>query len=168
VAEKEGYNDTEFRSIIKKICNKMVANELVNTTNKAITNGEKVYEKYGIIGAGVRREVEKGFPSVFHKSQAYFKDYLTSFLYNNQHEIQQILQTGLLHIIAVNNDSNILHRSNLETLIHIQTLAKEAIDNHIAYSQLNEYCLAKNISPGGSADLLSVALLLHFVKNEKI
>jgi len=168
VSEKEGYNDTEFREMIKKICNNMVANELVNKTNKAITNGEKVYVKYGEIGAGVRGEVEKGFPSVFHKSQVYFEQYLTSFSYTNQNEIQQILQTGLLHIMAVNNDSNILHRSNLETLIDIQTLAKEAIDNNIAYTQLNEYCLAKNISPGGSADLLSVALLLHFVKNEKL
>ena len=168
VSEKKGYNHTEFRTIIKKICNKIVVNELVNTTNKAITNGEKVYEKYGILGVGVRGEVEKGFPSVFHKSQAYFEEYLTSFSYTNQHEIQQILQTGLLHIMAVNNDSNILHRSNLDTLIHLQTLAKESINNNIAYKQLNEYCLAKNISPGGSADLLSVALLLHFVKNEKL
>jgi holo-ACP synthase/triphosphoribosyl-dephospho-CoA synthase len=168
VSEKEGYNDAEFRAMVMKICKNMVANELVNTTNKAITNGEKVYVKYGIMGAGVRGEVEQGFPSVFHKSQAYFEQYLTSFSYTNQHEIQHILQTGLLKIMAVNNDSNILHRSNLETLIHIQTLAKKAIANNIAYAQLNEYCLAKNISPGGSADLLSVALLLHFVKNEKI
>ena len=58
----------------------MVANELVNTTNKAITNGEKVYEKYGIIGAGVRGEVEKGFPSVFHKSQEYFEELYALFV----------------------------------------------------------------------------------------
>jgi triphosphoribosyl-dephospho-CoA synthetase len=168
VSEKEGYNDAEFRAMVMKICKNMVANELVNTTNKAITNGEKVYVKYGIMGSGVRGEVEQGFPSVFHKSQAYFEENLTSFSYTNQHEIQHILQMGLLHIMAVNNDSNILHRSNLETLIHIQTLAKKAIDSKIAYTQLNEFCLAKNISPGGSADLLSVALLLHFVKNEKL
>ncbi len=166
LSEKEGYNDTEFRAIVMKVCNNMVANELVNTTNEALTNGEKVYAKYGIIGAGARGEVEQGFPSVFHKSQAYFKQYLTYFSFNNQQEIQQILQTGLLHIMAVNNDSNILHRSNLETLTHVQTLAKETIDNNIAYTQLNDYCLAKNISPGGSADLLSVSLLLHFVKTE--
>jgi len=166
MSEKEGYSDAKFRVIIMKICNNMVANELVNTTNLATTNGEKVYVKYGTIGAGVRSEVEKGFPSIFHKSQAYFEQNLTSLSHTNEHEIQQILQTGLLQIMAVNNDSNILHRSNLETLKHIQTLAKEAIDNNIAYTQLNEYCLAKNISPGGSADLLSVALLLHFVKTE--
>ncbi|PCH54351.1 MAG: hypothetical protein COC22_00360 [Flavobacteriaceae bacterium] len=168
MSEKEGYNDTQFRAIIMKVCKNMVANELVNTTNKAITNGEKVYAKYGTIGAGARGEVEKGFPSVFYKSQAYFQQHLNSFSFHNQHEIQQILQTGLLHIMTVNNDSNILHRSNLKTLIQIQTLAKKAVNNNVAYTQLSEYCLAKKISPGGSADLLSVALLLHFVKNEKI
>jgi len=166
MSEKEGYSDTGFREILMKVCKNMVANELLNTTNKAITNGEKVYAKYGIIGTGARGEVEKGFPSVFDKSQAYFKQNLNSFSVNNQNEIQQILQTGLLHIIAVNNDSNILHRSNLETLIHIQTLARNAIENSKAYTHLYDYCLAKNISPGGSADLLSVSLLLHFVKTQ--
>ena len=68
--------------------------------------------------------------------------------------------------MAVNNDSNILHRSNLDTLKHIQTLAKEAIENSNAYTRLYDYCLENNISPGGSADLLSVSLLLHFVKTE--
>ena len=166
MSEKEGYSDTEFRTIIKKICKNIVANELVNTANQAITNGEKVYAAYGIIGAGARGEVEKGFPSVFHTSQSYFKQNLNSFSLNNQNEIQHILQTGLLYIMTVNNDSNILHRSNLETLTHIQKLAEEAIDNSKAYTHLYEYCLAKNISPGGSADLLSVSLLLHFVKTE--
>jgi len=166
MSENDGYSDTEFRTIIMQVCNNIVANELVNTANEAITNGEKVYAAYGIIGAGARGEVEKGFPSVFHTSQSYFKQNLNSFSLNNQHKIQQILQTGLLHIMTVNNDSNILHRSNLETLTHIQKLAKEAIDNSKAYTHLYEYCLAKNISPGGSADLLSVSLLLHFVKTE--
>ena len=62
----------------------------------------------------------------------------------------------------------LLHGNVTGRIMAAQTLAKEAINNNIAYKQLNEYCLVKNISPGGSADLLSVALLLHFVKNEKL
>ena len=120
----------------------------------------------GVIGAGVRQEVEDGFPSVFDKSLTYFNNNLNSLSINNEKEIQQILQTGLLQIMSVNNDSNILYRSNLETLKQIQTLAKEAIKSNKNYDKLCEYCLEKNISPGGSADLLSVSLLLHFVKTE--
>jgi len=166
MSEKKGYNDTEFRQIVTEICKNIVADELKNTTNKALTNGEKVYAAYGTIGAGVRDEVEKGFPSIFYKSQGHFEKHSTTLLSNNQHEIQQILQAGLLYIMAVNNDSNILHRSNLDTLKHIQTLAKKAIEDSDAYTRLCDYCLEKNISPGGSADLLSVSLLLHFVKTE--
>ena len=166
ISEKKEYNNSEFRQIVTQICKNIVINELINTTNKAITNGEKVYATYGTIGAGVRNEVEKGFPSIFYKSQEYFEKNSATFLSNNQQEIQQILQKGLLYIMAINNDSNILHRSNLETLKKVQKLAKESIENSNAYTRLCEFCLEKNISPGGSADLLSVSLLLHFVKTE--
>ena len=33
---------------------------------------------------------------------------------------------------------------------------------------LINYCKENNISPGGSADLLSVSLLIHFVKNAQL
>tara|TARA_R110001583_G_scaffold35585_1_gene118182 strand:+ start:29071 stop:30453 length:1383 start_codon:yes stop_codon:yes gene_type:complete len=163
---KEEYSDESFRLIIKNICNNIVEKELLNDTNTAVTHGEKVFQKYGEIGAGVRQEVEDGFPSVFDKSLSYFNNNLNSLSINNEKEIQTILQTGLLQIMSVNNDSNILYRSNLETLKQIQTLAQEAIKSKKNYDRLCEYCLEKNISPGGSADLLSVSLLLHFVKTE--
>ncbi len=168
VSEEKGYNDADFREITQKICKNIVSNELFSTKKKTLTNGEKVYEKYGIIGAGVRGEVEKGFPSVFHTSQAYFEQNLTAFSHTNQQEIQHILQTALLHIISVNNDSNILHRSNLDTLKEFQKLAKEAINNKNLYQKLCNFCIEKNISPGGSADLLSVSLLLYFVKTTQL
>lgn len=168
VSEKEGYHDNGFRLITKKICKGIVANELLSTNKKAITHGEKVYEKYSIIGAGVRKEVEDGFPSIFQKALTHFNASLNIFSSNHQNEIQQILQTALLHIMSVNNDSNILYRSNLDTLKQFQKLAKEAINNNDAYYKLCNFCIEKNISPGGSADLLSVSLLLYFVKTEQL
>lgn len=168
VSEKEGYNDDGFRLITKKICKGIVANELLSTRKKAITHGEKVYEKYSIIGGGVRKEVEDGFPSVFQKALTHFDTSLNISSFNNQNEIQQILQTALLHIMSVNNDSNILYRSNLDTLKQFQKLAKEAINNKNAYHKLCDFCIEKKISPGGSADLLSVSLLLYFVKTEQL
>ncbi len=165
---EDGYNNDDFRQIIKKICKGIVANELVNEGKEAITHGEKVYQKYGLIGAGVRDEVAKGFPSIFNKCLDYFNKNLNSDILTNEYSIQQILQQGLLYIMMVNNDSNILYRSNLETLNQFKNLAQKAIENKDAYTELCKFCLAKNISPGGSADLLSVALLLHFVKTEQI
>jgi len=167
-SEKEDYTDDNFREITKKICKGIVANELLSNKKKAITHGEKVYEKYGEIGAGVRKEVEEGFPSVFHKSLTHFDTSLNISSFNNQNEIQQILQTALLHIMSVNNDSNILYRSNLETLEEFQKLAKKAINNNTTYQKLCDFCIEKKISPGGSADLLSVSLLLYFVKTAQL
>jgi len=168
LSEKDSFNDNEFRKIIKKICKGIVANELVNDGKQATTHGEKVYQKYGLKGAGVRQEVEDAFPSVFHQSLSFFNKNLNSISINNEYSVQQILQKGMLYIMTVNNDSNILYRSNLETLKEFQILAQKAIDNNDAYTELCKFCLTNNISPGGSADLLSVALLLHFVKTEQL
>jgi len=164
MSEKEGYSDLEFRSVSKKICKGIVADELIPIRKQAITNGEKVFVKYGLVGAGVRNEVENGFPSIFQKASAHFDAYSNISNMNSQNEIQQILQTALLHIMAVNNDSNVLHRSDLKMLQKLQKLAIKALDNSNSYAELCDFCIEHKISPGGSADLLSVALLLHFVK----
>jgi triphosphoribosyl-dephospho-CoA synthetase len=66
--------------------------------------------------------------------------------------------------MTVNNDSNILYRSNLNTLNQFKILSKKAIENKKSYNYLCDFCKINNISPGGSADLLSVTLLLYFVK----
>ncbi len=153
-------SEVRFREIVRAIGNDIVKNELGANNN---THGEIVFNKYGKIGAGVRGEVEAGLPTVFDTALPYFKKTLNSSSIVNQKHIQTILMGGLLRIMEKNNDSNILYRSDKKTLVELQRLSKCAINNFDEYNKLDEFCRVKNISPGGSADLLAVSLLLHNV-----
>lgn len=162
-SENIKFTDAEFRKIVKKITKNIVKNELNSSTNNK-THGEKVFGKFGTIGTGVRYEVENAFPTIFETALPYFNENLNHKIYKNSDKLQEILQTGLLKIMSQNNDTNILYRSNLETLNFVKKSAKKAVKNIEEFKNLCEYCKVKNISPGGSADLLAVSLLIHFAK----
>jgi len=164
-SKNSSFTDVEFQNIVKKIGANLVKNELNNLDNP-LTHGEKVYKKYGEIGAGIRQEIESGLPTIFKTALPYFSKNLNSEIYKDQVKLQEVLLNGLLQIMLVNNDSNILFRGDLETLNYIQKTAKKSLTDPKAYEQLKNYCSSNNISPGGTADLLAVSLFLHFTKTE--
>ncbi len=168
ISENTKYSDTLFRNLVIKITNGIVENELEVTLNKVTTHGELMYKTYGKIGAGIRKEVAEGFPSIFKNAVPFLDENFKNHLEINEAEIQKILQTTLLHIMIQNNDSNILYRTNFKVLTQVKQLAKKAINSKKDYIELCNYCKENNISPGGSADLLSVSLLIHFVKNAQL
>ncbi len=163
-ANKKPLSENNFRNTIKKICKNIVENELSASKNTNNTHGEKVFIKFG--NAGIRYEAENAFPVIFETAIPFFSSKLKINSYKNQEEITEHLKTALLKIMSVNNDSNILYRSNLKTLEEVKKLAQESINNHRIYEKLCKYCLKHNISPGGSADLLALSLFIHFVSNE--
>ncbi len=165
ISENGSFSDSEFQKTVKKIGKDLVKNELQHT-NDSKTHGEKVFHTYGKKGAGIRFEIERGLSTIFQTSLPYFSDQLKPEIYVNQTKLQQILLQGLLKIMSINNDSNILYRGDLEMLNYIQKTAKISLTDPKAYKQLKNYCTNNNISPGGSADLLAVSLLLHFTKTE--
>jgi holo-ACP synthase / triphosphoribosyl-dephospho-CoA synthase len=79
----------------------------------------------------------------------------------------QSLVNCFLAIASTNNDTNILYRCGPEVLTSFQHLCKNALDNFTGanYAAVGEFCLVKNISPGGSADLLAVSIFLWLVMN---
>jgi len=165
LSEKRTFSDSEFQKTVKKIGKDLVKNELQHL-NGSKTHGEKVYHKYGKEGAGIRLEIETGLPTIFQTSLPYFSDQLKPDTYKDQTKLQEVLLQGLLLIMTINNDTNILYRSDLDTLNHIKELANRSLSNKSGYNQLYEFCKTNNLSPGGSADLLAVSLLLHFIKTE--
>jgi len=153
-----------YKNIIKKICKGLTTNELGNATEYT-THGEKCYEKYGTNGAGIRYEVEQGLPIVFDFSLPFLKKLIDKSEGNSSEKFNFALKKTLLKIISVNNDTNILYRNNLELLNVFKIKAKEALnhkDFDEKYTELNEFCIKKNISPGGSADLLALTIFFYF------
>ncbi|RUA11187.1 MAG: hypothetical protein DSY82_03895 [Flavobacteriia bacterium] len=166
LSEKNTFSEEYFQVIIKIIGENLVDDELGNLKNTQ-THGERVYLKYGIEGAGIRNEIEKGMPTVFQTAVPFFSQNLYPDLYKDQEKLQEVLLTGLLKIISVNNDTNILYRSDLKVLHKIKNEAARSVSDDKAREDLLKYCREKNISPGGSADLLAVSLLVHFINTEK-
>ena len=165
LSENIPFTDLEFQNTVKKIGEGLVKNELNHLADPK-THGEKVFQKYGIEGAGIRYEIENGLFTIFQTAVPYFSKNLNSEVYRDQTKLQKVLLQGLLEIMTINNDSNILFRSDLDTLNHIKELAKESISDLKAYDLLCDFCTKNRLSPGGSADLLAVSLFIHFIKTE--
>ena len=162
INEKKEFN--EISNTIKLMTKGIVKKELGNLTSKKyLSNGEKLFFKYGI--EGVRGEVEKGLPIVFDFS-------LDFYLKNEDLDINLRLIHTLLAIMQVCEDTNIVHRHDLDTLNYVKQKSSEIINlggvrSKEGYKKINNLCdefIKKNISPGGSADLLGVTVFLAMVK----
>lgn len=111
-----------------------------------ITAGERQYRQYGLTGA--RGEVQSGFATV----RAVLPQWN-----------RQPLHDLLLHLMAVNQDSNLVARGGPEGLRYVQRYAQSLLTHgwdHAALAKMDRALTARNLSPGGSADLLSVAWVL--------
>jgi len=114
------------------------------------THGLQVHAAYG--AKGVRGEAESGFESVRCLALPLLSRP------NGRH-------LALLNLIAHVRDTNVLHRAGEEGLHWLQSRAKDLLSNFsiTALEQLDGECIERNISPGGCADLLAIALFLERV-----
>lgn len=132
-----------------------------------LTYGEKLYLKYGT--KGIRGEVESGFLTAMDNSLPILEGLISE----EDYHINDILVQTLLHLMKSTEDSNILGRHDMAILKYVQERSKEALDlgGYITkegkefVNLMDKDFIDKNISPGGSADLLAVTLMLYMLKN---
>ena len=154
--QNSNYDLTEIMNVVKRMTAGLTNNELINNTT-AKTHGEAIYKTYGF--TGIRGEVENGFPTIM--------EYALPYLISNPLPLQERLLRTLLVIMSCNNDTNILARGNLEDLNYVKKEASRILtlpENELTYEleKLNNEFVTRNISPGGSADLLAVTSFLAF------
>ena len=138
--------------------------ELQNADEFALTNGERLFLDHKV--EGIRGEVQRGLPTVFNFSLGFYK--ANQGLSQNH----KLVQT-LLAIMQVCEDTNILHRHSLETLIEVQETAKQIIsiggvrtpEGIKAIDKMDVDFCRRKISPGGSADLLGVTVFLQLLED---
>ena len=78
--------------------------------------------------------------------------------------------------MSVLDDTNIVNRASITTLKEVQILSKELFEQHRktlvkeniknSMSKLNDIFIEKNISAGGSADLLILTIFIYFMTCE--
>lgn len=151
---------------------KHITQELHNPSSKP-TAGEILFKKFNI--TGIRGEAESGFPTI----QYYGLPILKESLQQNQ-ELRQALIKTLFSIMSVCMDTTILNRQpQIATLKKVQQIAKETLDKKLldmpnwekTVWEIDRLFVDKNISPGGSADLLSITYFLYTLdisQNKKI
>ena len=152
---------------VKEIGAGITARELKNIDrSRARTKGEKLYLQYGV--KGVRGQVESGYSTVIAVALPVLKEM------RREHSIalnNAFIQV-LLHLMTVTEDSNVIGRLGLAMLDEMQARAKKALylggilteEGRKYIEQMDRDFIMRGISPGGSADLLAVTIMLYLLE----
>ncbi len=168
ILKKKSFKSSMFSSIVQQLTKGMIQRELCDLKEGSkMSHGEACFLQYGLQGAGARGEAEQGFPSIMHHALPFMKENNTQLDKIRDIEMFDQLALVLLKIMSVNNDTNVLFRHGKDVLEELKSRSLVAIDalnnNDITpYSKLVEWCNSNKISPGGSADLLSVSVFIQF------
>src|SRR6056297_608283 len=135
--------------------------ELKNKT-KTITHGEKAYDAYGV--TGIRGEAEKGFPVAFNVGLPVYREVMNSNFDENRASVK-----SLVSIMAVLDDSNVYRRGGPKAAEWVKKTAAALMEDSGVFidsklSVLKEFdreMIVRNISPGGAADMLALAIFVH-------
>lgn len=132
------------------------------TAETAKTAGQKLYLRHGI--TGVRGQAEAGFPAVLKVGLPKLEEGLARGLSLNDAGC-----AALLAMLAATVDTNIISRSDYETQqrIALETailLQRTPFPEDTVLKQMDADFIEKNLSPGGTADLLAMTYFLLFLK----
>ena len=130
--------------------------------SSARTKGERAFRSYG--ATGIRGEAAAGFPNVLHVA-------LPRLTRPGADENARLCD-ALLHLIAAVDDTNILTRAGRAGADYAKAAARAFLSAHdpldadyyAALSALDAAFIARNLSPGGSADLVAAAWILDTVR----
>lgn len=127
------------------------------------SRGRRLFASYG--EPGVRGEAAAGFPNArLHCLPVLRRLLAAGYSPNDAGAV------GLLHLLARVGDANILHRAGPGRLATIRgrvgerLRGEEDVGDLLKFArELDDDCIARNVSPGGSADLLAVSFMLYFL-----
>jgi triphosphoribosyl-dephospho-CoA synthase CitG len=141
---------------VATLCEGITRRELQHN-NPSITAGQRLYRQLGLTGA--RGEAEAGFPLVVEHALPHYQQLIAQ-----GRDPELALLDTLLLLMARNGDTNVASRGGTEGLSWLQQRARELLQNGGIRSQadlpslihFDNQCIARHLSPGGSADLLIV------------
>ncbi|MCE1235877.1 MAG: triphosphoribosyl-dephospho-CoA synthase CitG [Hyphomicrobiales bacterium] len=146
----------------------VVAREL-DRPGEVRTAGERLHRLYGLTGA--RGEAESGFATVRRGSLPVFERALVAGL-----GLDDALRTAFLHLLAHNDDTNIAARGGIDGLAWAKAAATalvraggaDRLDFIERMEALDDAFIERNLSPGGSADLLAMTWVLHCIGSPRV
>ena len=132
----------------------------------ARTAGQRFYLEYGV--TGIRGQAEAGFPTVLKFGLPALEKGLAAGKSPDEAGCAAMLQ-----ILARTTDTNMISRGGRETQLKkaaglLRLLETTPYPDNETLLALDREYIEENLSPGGSADLLALCWLLHFVKGSGI
>jgi len=124
------------------------------TAETAVTAGEKLFARYGI--TGIRGQMVAGLPAVLQHGLPVLEEWLELGVAEDEAGA-----AALLALIAATEDTNLIARGGMEGV----RWASEMVQKTRNGAELDACFIERNLSPGGSADLLAVCWLLHFLRS---
>ncbi|NOI67136.1 triphosphoribosyl-dephospho-CoA synthase CitG [Vibrio sp. 99-8-1] len=154
-------NASQVREVIRSCCATIVRDDLEKQTGNLRTAGERIFHDYGF--TGIRGEAALGYPTIFDCALPVYEEHI-----NKAYSEEQALSKTLLSLMANNNDTNLINRGGIEGLNFVKKEAQKLLDSFacsefnydVSISNFDQQLIAKNLSPGGSADLLAATWLL--------
>lgn len=167
IAHNRGIENVKAEEIFEKtseLTQGICSAELINTATHN-THGERVFKRFGV--TGIRGEVESGFPTILKGAL----DEVRKGCYTNRNKDEFFLQI-FFNIMAHCEDSTILHRHSPEILNKVKLRADSFLkqggmrqsDAFEQVFQMDKEFIERRISPGGSADLLAVSIMIGLIE----
>ncbi len=143
---------------IKILCKDLVKHDLKNI-KQVKTHGEEFYVKTKC--AGIRAEAQSGYATIFSKSLPFYEK---NFLKYGE---DIAMKLTLVYLMSFVDDSTLFARGGEKGLNFVKNKAKKIlyVDNlEKNLKELDKKMIEKNLSAGGSADLLALTWFLFNFK----
>ncbi|WP_375722824.1 triphosphoribosyl-dephospho-CoA synthase MdcB [Arcobacter sp. KX21116] len=167
-SKKIDFNSQNLSKVIKENWGDIILN-YDNPNKNPISNGQKVKEKYGYNGA--RYEAANGFLTITKLALPVLKNTMIT----SKKEEASLMQT--LFILMKNlSDTNIVHRGGKDGLLFVQKISRDFLNKGGVFQKnwenkvfkIHKQFISKNLSPGGSADLLASSYFVYSLEKENI
>lgn len=142
---------------IKSICKDLVQKDLAS--KKSFTSAGERYFKLSK-NAGIRLEAQNGYLNIFLMSLPYYEKMQNSF------SEDKALKMTLLKLMSEIEDTTLFNRGGKEAMEFVKSQSKKALlsnDIEKELIELNKSFIEKNLSPGGSADMLALTWIIQKV-----
>ena len=161
---QEAFVEEDVRGRVRTL-----ACSLLHGSSASKTHGQKVLKETGT--KGIRGEAESGFAGAFCIGLPALRKALAE-----GNSLNDAMMKTLLTLMSQTEDSNGVYRGGLEGLNFVKAKAADLLSlidgplDEVDLARVREFdaaCIEKNLSPGGSADLLALTAMLYLFFEEK-
>ncbi len=149
-ARDEVIGSKQLRELVKQVAGQF--------TPTAGTHGNDAVNAHRVTGA---LDLAKGgYMQLFNEWLPAYRSYLDDDAENARHRL-------LLLIMSQLDDTNVIHRVGYDQAQQVKQEAKALLDDYstTGMQQMNRDYINRNISPGGSADMMALTLFIHSILN---